>query len=71
MTQGLNACPALFMASYDFEVPFKSIFNLVLAAGGMLAGAQSQILAPGHAKTIKWSIIALNAQQSIYNAHDA
>jgi hypothetical protein len=40
-------------ASYDFQMSLKSIFNLVLAVGDMLAGAQSQIVAAGHAKCIK------------------
>jgi len=35
------------MASYDFKMSLKSIFNLVLAVGDMLASVQSQIVAAG------------------------
>ena len=53
MAHGNGACPTTVMASYVFEMSFKSIFNLILAAGDMLAGAQSQIVATGHAEYIK------------------
>ena len=48
-----GACPTFFLASYPFKMSLKSIFNLVSAAGDMLTGAQSQIVAAGHVKCIK------------------
>ena len=57
MTHDHNACPAIYMASYDSKVTLKSTFNLVSAIGGMLAGVQNVFLAPRHAKSIKLPII--------------
>ena len=37
----------------------KSTFNLVLAAGDMLTGALSQIVAAGHVKCIKLTTSAI------------
>ena len=52
-------CPAILMASYVLKISFKkSIFNLVSAVGDMLAGAWSHILASGHVKSIKLTILA-------------
>ena len=44
--QDCNACAAVLMASYDSKVTLKSTFNLVSAAGGMLAGAQNAFFLP-------------------------
>ena len=46
------------LASYAFKISLKSIFNLILAAGDILAGAQSQNVATGHVKCIKLTTIA-------------
>ena len=43
-----GACPTFILASYALKMSLKSIFNLVSAAGDMLAGAQSQIMATEH-----------------------
>ena len=45
-------------ASYAFKMSLKSIFSLVIAAGDMLTGVQSQIMAAGHVKCIKLTTIA-------------
>ena len=57
LANGPNVCPALFMALYVFKMSLKSIFNLVSAAGDMLAGAQSQNSFPRHVKSIKLTTI--------------
>ena len=53
----------------------KSIFNLVSAAGGMLTGAQSQIVTAGHVKCIKPATSALNGSNylpdCVEHAHGA
>jgi hypothetical protein len=46
------------MASYDFKMSLKGIFNLVSAAADMLTGLQDQIVAAGHVKCIKLTTIA-------------
>ena len=48
-----GACPTFFWPHILFKMPLKCIFNLVSAAGAMLTGAQSQIVAVGHVKCIK------------------
>ena len=52
-----GACPTIFV-SYAFKRSLKSIFSLISAAGDMLTGAQSQIMAVGHVKSIKLTTLA-------------
>ena len=53
LAHGHGACPTFFMDPHVFKMSLKSFLHLVTAAGDMLAGAQSQIVAAGHAKCIK------------------
>ena len=65
MTHGHNTRPAIFMASNDSKVAFKSTFDLTSAAGGMQAGAQNMFLAPRHAKKYQMAHNHINAEQII------
>jgi hypothetical protein len=52
------AWPTIILASYILKVSLKSLFNLISAAGDMLTGVQSQIMAAGHVKCIKLTTFA-------------